>query len=198
MMTTTTTFFAPTRPYSIVDAVNRAALATGSATRAQQGAHADYNGHLVIVERGDYSYGSPLHDEADKEARGWRAYYTWSGPNYLARSTNFAAALGAAMREYHRGALGASVRVRAHTAEQAAACEAAGLLAWSKEAEEAADAAWRTDVHNEVGTALWYESKMGVPAISLLIASTSAAEFRAKIDDFLAERRASYASPRER
>jgi hypothetical protein len=187
--TTTTTFFAPTRPYSIVDAVNRACLATGSPTRAQQGAHADYNGHFVVVERGDYARGAPLRDEADKETSGWRAYYTWSGPNYLARSTHFAAALHAAMREYARGALGASVRVRAHTDEQARACEAAGLLAWSEEADEAADAAWRTDLYNEVGQAIWYEKNMGVPAVAMLVGSTTAAEFRAKVDAFLADRR---------
>ena len=178
--------------------MTRACRATGSPTRAQQGAHADYTGHFVVVERGDYARGAPLRDEADKETRGWRAYYTWSGPNYLARSTNFAAALDAAMREYARGALGASVRVRAHTDEQARACEAAGLRAWSKEAEEATDAAWRTDVYNEAGTALWYEKEMGVPAVAMLTGSTTSAEFKAKIDAYLADRRAAYASPRER
>lgn len=39
----------PQRPFKLVDAVNRMALATGSTRTAQQAAHADYNGHRIVV-----------------------------------------------------------------------------------------------------------------------------------------------------
>ena len=39
----------PTKPYTIIDAMNRMALATGSARNAIRGGDADYNGHPVRV-----------------------------------------------------------------------------------------------------------------------------------------------------
>lgn len=87
----------PLRPYGIIAGINRMALATGSIARAMAGASADYNGHLVSVYFNDYrSY--------------YVADYTWSGRQVLARG-GVEECLRAAIREYDRGALGASVSV---------------------------------------------------------------------------------------
>lgn len=42
-------YWLPTRPYTLIDAVNRGAAATGSVRYAQQAANSDYNGHTVTV-----------------------------------------------------------------------------------------------------------------------------------------------------
>lgn len=48
------TYWFPTRPYSLIDAVNRMAAATGSCRYAQLSHYADYNGHHVTVTFNDY------------------------------------------------------------------------------------------------------------------------------------------------
>ena len=106
----------------------------------------------------------------------------WSGTQYLARATDFKSALDAAVREYARGALGASVSVTCHTPDQCRACEAAGLLPWSEEAEAAATASWYTPLHAEVHHALALEKQVGVPAVSFLIESSSVEDYRARVD----------------
>ena len=120
MQTTNRTYHLPVRPYSPIDAVNRAASAKGSPRYAQNTADADYNGHAVRVYFNDY--------------RGyWVADYTWAGRNVLARGP-FTSVLDAALREYNRGALGASLAVEVpetHAdalASAEAACEAGTLV----------------------------------------------------------------------
>jgi hypothetical protein len=87
----------PVRPYSPIDALNRRAAAIGSPRYAQAASWADYNGHHVTVSWNDY-----------------RKYYgcefTWAGRHVLARGTA-EQCTAAAVAEYNRGALGASVDV---------------------------------------------------------------------------------------
>jgi len=47
-------YWLPTRPYTLVDAVNRGAAATGSVRYAQQAANSGYNGHSVSVTYNDF------------------------------------------------------------------------------------------------------------------------------------------------
>jgi hypothetical protein len=47
-------YWLPTRPYTLVDAINRAAAATGSVRYAMLAADADYSGHHVTVTYNDY------------------------------------------------------------------------------------------------------------------------------------------------
>ncbi len=117
-------FHVPIRPYSPIDALNRRAAALGSPRYGELAAHADYNGHHVILSWNEY--------------RGYYiAEYFWAGRVVLARGS-FADCLRAAMQEQDRGvmgsldarsglgALGASVDVipRDNDAEAIALCEA--------------------------------------------------------------------------
>src|SRR5215470_7087423 len=47
-------YWLPTRPYTLVDAVNRCAAATGSVRYAMLAADANYNGHHVTVTYNNY------------------------------------------------------------------------------------------------------------------------------------------------
>lgn len=99
-------FNLPIRPFSPIDALNRRSASQGSISYAQGAAHADYNGHRVIVEWNDYK-------------RHYAAHYMWAGIRWLARGS-FRECLQSAIAEYDRGALGASVEVtvRAEDADQ--------------------------------------------------------------------------------
>lgn len=90
-------YYVPTRPYSIVDSLNRMSAALGSCATAQASAHANYNGHSVKVRYNEYR-------------KYYTAEYTWSGRVVLARG-DFDTCLNAALREYDFGALGATVIV---------------------------------------------------------------------------------------
>lgn len=109
-------FHIPTRPYSPIDAHNRAASARGGARWAQLTSNADYNGHHVTLAWNDY--------------RGYYvAEYYWAGRVVLARGS-FAECLKAVVAEYNRGALGSSVGVTipAHDVEALAVARAEPLL----------------------------------------------------------------------
>ena len=119
--------------------------------------------------------------------RYWLAEYTWAGRNVLARGS-FEACLGAALREHDRGALGSCVVARPSTDEEAELCRAKGLI--PEDEATAINAEWRDERFAEVSWALRYERNMGIPAVSLLVGSDSLADYKAKRDAALAERRA--------
>jgi hypothetical protein len=96
-MTNQIVFHLPVRPYSPIDAHNRAAAAHGSPRIASLTAYANYNGHHVDLRYNDY--------------RGYYvAEYFWAGRVVLARGS-FQNCLNAVLNEYHRGALGASATI---------------------------------------------------------------------------------------
>jgi hypothetical protein len=158
------TFCLPTRPYSLVDAVNRAALATGSFRAAVGSASADYNGHQVTFT------------EPNSFVRYWHCDYFWGERVCLCRGT-LAECLAAAQRAYDRGARGASAVVTVETPEDEATVRAAG---WLEEDEaKAQEAAWFTPLYKEVGWALRLE-RQGFPnAVQALLKAKDVAEFRA-------------------
>jgi hypothetical protein len=106
-------FHIPQRPYSPIDAHNRAAAAKGSPRYAELASHADYNGHHVTLSWNSY-----------------RGYYVteyfWAGRVVLARGS-FENCLRAVIEEHARGALGASatISVPATDAEALVAVRAA-------------------------------------------------------------------------
>lgn len=91
-------FHIPTKPYTIVDAINRRAAAQGSVGFAQATSFAEYNGHAL----GLYW-------------NGYRGYYvgdyTWGERVVFTRSANFATALAETKREFARQGRGASCRI---------------------------------------------------------------------------------------
>lgn len=162
------TFWIPTRPYNLIAAINRAALATGSARSAMISQGADYNGHQVnFVEPNQFK---PY----------WTCYYTWAGICTIGRGT-LEDCLRAARREFDRGALGASAFVTVETEEDAAACLAAGFEPWSKEIEDAHNATWRTLAHDMVHEALHDERTGFFPgAVGILANCKTAEEYKEK------------------
>lgn len=170
-------YWAPTRAYGLVDAVNRHGLATGSMRSAALGAHADYNGHRVEV------------DPPNAARRYWVAGYTWAGWNVIGRG-GLRECLEAALREHGRGALGSEVLVEVTSDEDAALCESMGLAPYSDEARRAHDAAWRTPLHDEVPHAFTMQDQLGCPAVGLLANSRTLEEYKAKVDAHFADRRA--------
>lgn len=119
----------PTRPYGVIDAINRVALATGSAQGAMAGSDADYNGHHVRVSFNDYR-------------QYWVAEYTWAGRNVIERGS-FEACVRAAKAEYDRGALGASVLVACLMEHEVAFCRSLGFV--TEEEAKAQNAAWQNE-----------------------------------------------------
>lgn len=87
----------PVRPYSPIDALNRRSAALGSPRYAEFTSHANYNGHHVTVSWNDYR-------------KYYVCEYTWAGRIVLARG-NAEDCTAAAVTEYNRGAVGASVDV---------------------------------------------------------------------------------------
>lgn len=181
------TFYLPTRPFSVLQATNRAAIATGSARSAMVAHDADYNGHRAVVSQNAYgSYG---------------AHYTWAGLNWLARRATFLDACAAAKREYDRGALGASATATLRldqegerAAEVLAEARAALLPAGWQELPAGADlqaalsGEWWTPLHAEAFHAVRMERERGIP-VCLLFQSSTVEEWRGKVDTFVRERR---------
>lgn len=187
-------YFAPTRPYSVTDAVRRAAVATSPPARTPEARDADYNGHRIFVSRrrrpSGRRYpsgtlvrgvrGTSVSRLGSEEARVWDAAFPWNGVSYVARGTDFERALFAAVMEYGRGARGSSVVVDCQTEGQCRLCEAVGFLSWSPEAEGAALSSWYTPLHAEAGRAVAFDRR-GAPAALALSLSTSVEDYESKL-----------------
>lgn len=91
----TTPFHLPTKPYDIVDAINRICAATGSVHRAVSASNADYNGHALRLYWNDY-----------------RGYYVgeyfWGERVVLVRTTNLSDAITKMKQEFDRQGRGSS------------------------------------------------------------------------------------------
>ena len=92
-------FHLPTKPYTIVDAVNRRAAATGSSRNAIAVAGADYNGHRLTLEWNDFR-------------RYYVGEYHWGERVIFVRSADFSEAIRASKFEFARQGKGASLVVK--------------------------------------------------------------------------------------
>jgi hypothetical protein len=133
-------YWLPTRPYTLVDAVNRCAAATGSVQYAQLSANAGYNGHHVTVTYNDYR------DYCICE-------HFWGGRVVHARGS-METALRAGRYEYDLGHRGTVVTTCDLTPEEAQLALTLGYMPWSQEGEEAWMALWYTELHDCVGRAI--------------------------------------------
>lgn len=132
-------YWLPTIPYTVIDAINRHAAATGSMRYAAMAADSNYNGHDVSV--------------CFNEFRGyWITEDYWAGRRVHARGS-VDVALQAGKREYARGAKGCVVRTGELSGEAAKTAEALGYVEWSSEIEVSHLATWYTALHAEVGQA---------------------------------------------
>lgn len=133
-------YWLPTRPYTLVDAVNRAAAATGSFRNAQLSADANYNGHAVQVTYNSYR------DYCVCE-------HYWGGRVVHCRGT-MEEALRAGCREYDLGHRGTSVITDPLTPAEAESAVALGYKPWSKEAAEAWHSTWCSELYTCVHDAI--------------------------------------------
>jgi hypothetical protein len=167
-------YWLPTRPYSLIDAINRTALAQGSLAYASTFGDADYNGHYVTVEFNNYR-------------QHWVARYTWAGIHWLARGS-FRDCVLAAKREFDRGALGATVLVAGVPEEETEWLAGLGFVPHNEEIAEAHYRSFADARYQEINHARYLERSLGAPAIGLLANSKTVEEYRAKLDAFFAER----------
>ena len=126
-------YHAPTKPFSIIDAHNRRALAQGQSPAA--GYSADYNGHRVRLDWNSYRHQ-------------YVASYIWNGVNTIARG-ELASVLSRCLDFHARGGRGASlsITVRAEDAHELSQFVEAGSLIETTDDTAAADRAWHTWRH---------------------------------------------------
>lgn len=170
---TKTTLVRPTRPYNLIDAINRMTLATGSIRTAIAGSDADYNGHRI---------------EVIKTRHGFTAMYMWGGINRLATGTTFETAVDVADAEYNRGVRGSSVEVECYTQEQIDFCLARGFL--FEEENDWHTAQWRDARFDEVAHAIDIDAKFGIGAVGILANSSTVEDYKRDLDAAFAARRA--------
>jgi hypothetical protein len=176
-------FWLPTIPYSIIDAINRMAAATGSMRYAQLAADANYNGHFVRVYFNDY--------------RGyWLTEYQWGERCVLSRSADLARCLEAGKAEYARGARGTTVVCYVKTEADADLCRAAGFVPYSDETEKAHYATWQDARFALLHEARDYERYGMAPAVGFLANSKTADEYKAKLEAHLSAVKAARAQNR--
>lgn len=161
------TYRLPTIPYTLVDAVNRAAAATGTVSYASKTHRANYNGHHVSIAFNDYR-------------QYWVTEYFWAGRVVLARGS-FEDCLEAGIREYQRGALGTTVVVYLDEdhLDYAQLALLHGFL--SEEEAKAKDDEWQDERFGEVFHALTSEKQMGLPATAYLIQAKTVEEYHERM-----------------
>lgn len=167
-------YWIPTRPYTLVDAVNRAAAATGSIHYAKLAADASYNGHSVTVSYNDY--------------RDWCICEHFWGERVVHCRGSMAAALRAGRYEYDLGHRGTTVRTCDLTPEEAAIALALGYMPWTEEAEAAWDALWYTDLHGCVGEALGDARHLGHDTVHLLLLAIDKIDYHERKERLHADR----------
>lgn len=155
-------YWLPTRPYSLIDAVNRSATATGSVRYARQAADASYNGHHVTVTYNDY--------------RDYCICEHYWGERVVHARGAMEVALRAGRAEYDLGHRGTCVVTCDLTPEEAQVALSLGYVPWSVEGEEAWDALWYTELHSCVGEALG-DARYDCDTVHLLLQASSRLDY---------------------
>jgi hypothetical protein len=160
----------PTKPYSLVDAYNRARAATDSPH------YADYNGHALTL--------------AWNEFRGYYVlYYFWTERVILRRESDFRRALDVAKEEYAREGRGASLFVAPRTEDRPLAAADADLVPFTGHPKPDdpspyfgwPDPAWKYTALPEV---LFYEKHAGLDGtwFQALREASSPEEWKTKVE----------------
>lgn len=174
-----TRYVLPTKPYSVIDAINRHAAATGSVRYAMASEGASYNGDNASLVWNDYH-------------QGWQSYFTWAGLHYLVHAQEHARTedvLRRLKRWYDGQGRGASVVASIGGAPVGKQAEFRALAAqYGFILPEQEDASWVTWLHGAVCDVFLYERNLGIP-VKLALESSSLEEWKAKVDALIAERR---------
>jgi hypothetical protein len=167
-------YWIPTRPYDLIDAINRCAAATGSVEYAMKAADTSYNGHSVTISYNDY--------------RDWCICEHWWGGRVVHARGSMEAALRAGRREYDLGHRGTTVRTCDLTPDEARYALSLGYIPWSSEAEEAWDALWYTELHACVGEAFSDRRFFGHDTAHLLLKAIDKIDYQEKKQRMHADR----------
>ena len=155
-------YWLPTRPYTLIDAVNRAAAATASFRYAMQAANTGYNGHSVTVTYNAYR------DYCICE-------HFWGGRVVHARGS-METALRAGRSEYDLGHRGTRVTTCALTPGEAQVALSLGYIPWSMEGEETWNSLWYTELHGCVREALG-DARYGCDTVHLLLEASDRIDY---------------------
>jgi len=199
MMSTTTEpkqaahFHVATKPFTVVDAINRVAIATGSVRQAIVTESASpviatgwnaYNGHHITVEWNAY--------------RGYYvAEYYWGQRNVLCRGSAIDCVL-AAITEWKRQGLGSKVTLTIKAEDVEAVQDATNRLTTDpvpvmvQEGDEQWPPSWWSWKHDEVAGAVNLERQLGCPFTRYLADPmvVTRADYNAKVNAFFATRHA--------
>jgi len=167
-------YWIPTRPYNLIDAINRCAAATGSVGYAMKAADANYNGHSVTVSYNDF--------------RNYCICEHYWGERVVHARGSMETALRAGRREYDLGHRGTTVHTCDLTPDEATYALSLGYIPWSKEAEEAWNALWYTDLHECVGEAMSDAKWFGGDTAHLLLKATDKVDYQEKKQRLHADR----------
>ena len=168
------TFHVPTKPYSAIDAINRAYAATGSCRMACATQGADFNGHANRLYSNAYRHY-------------FVGEYQWAGRNVWFRGTNLADGISAALRAYDSQGKGASLTVEVENMADAALCLANPRLVEGE--EDVRTAPWWTWQHEHAHDYILDERAWGGISVKLFTDAASYDEYRAAVSAELAKRR---------
>ena len=168
------TFHLPTKPYSVIDAINRAFVATGSPRcAAAHSGGGDFNGHFLTLSWNDYR-------------KYYVGEYSWAGRNVLVRGTDFAYCLAMMKREYEQQGRGSTLVVTPKDDADAETCRKLGLV----EGEEDVKAcSWWKWQHEHVSDFMCFDRHFSCPT-NLFLEATSYEDFNAKFSAHMDARRA--------
>ncbi len=171
-----TQYWLPTKPYTLIDAINRSALATGSTRSAMLGKDSDYNGHHVTVSFNDYR-------------RYWVAEYFWAGRCVVARGS-FEDVVKAAVAFHAVQGRGGEVVLTVRDESEASIACSLGFVVCTEETQAAHRATYADARFGEINGAFDYERHGLAPAVGMLANSATVEEYEAKIERHFAERKA--------
>lgn len=185
----TTRYWLPTTALTPVDALNRAFLATGSASDSVKGMGADYNGHRYEATPG--------------RTGGYSVSYFWAGLHWVGRGVSLHEATRLLKHHARRGRGGSGLielRPTDDTPEVVAMLTADGFVPYDgpKTAHDhfATTMPWQCGGrwHGHTSTAYAFEAvrmerEQGVPT-DLFLRATSYEDWMAKVEAFRAARRA--------
>lgn len=143
-------YFCPTKPYTLSDAINRAALATGGVATAIAGEHNDFNGHAVRI------WWNPTREN-------YVAEYQWGKRNVLAISTDIRRVLWNAIQFYAHDGRGASVDITIKAEDAAVMAEFPEVLSYDDTTPDQVDSTWRTWAHGKAHSAVNAWRQLGIP-----------------------------------
>ena len=180
-------FWLPTRPYGLIDAINRKAVAEYLEKYVVLTPNVDYEGKYVTIARN-----TPQTDWGVTSL--WAPKKDWEAPfpRRLNARGSFEECVLSAKATYDRAAVGATVVVQDVPAERTDWLRSLGFQEHSREIEDAHIRSFTAGVDplfEQIDTAFMYFRQFGIPALDYISNVKTVQEFQAKISEGLRARR---------